>query len=55
MRETIFIFNQHLPSFEAMRGGKIEKIWGTFFNFFILRSSFPTPFSSETAVTEGEE
>ena len=38
MFETFVLPNQ------LRGGGKIEKVWGTFSTFFILRSSFPLPF-----------
>ena len=38
MFETFVLPNQ------LCGGGKIEKVWGTFSTFFILRSSFPLPF-----------
>ena len=44
-----------LPDFEAIRGGKIEEVVGDLFNLFYFTEFFPTPFSSETAVTAGEE
>jgi len=54
MRETIFPSSATFQALKLCGVGKLKRS-GEPFQLFYFTEFFPTPFSSETAVTEGEE